>query len=63
MTASLANALRLAEGLEVVPAYRSPYAELLKELRELATAAAEQTALVLGLTEQARLRGIVGGAE
>lgn len=38
MTASLANALRLAEGLEVTTGWNSPYAELIKELRELLAA-------------------------
>lgn len=63
MTATIQNALRLAEGIDTTPENYRGVGELIKELRELATAAAEQTALVLGMTEQARLRGFVGGAE
>ncbi|WP_426940280.1 hypothetical protein [Pseudarthrobacter sp. S6] len=54
MTATVAHALRLAEGLEVSTGWNSPYAELLAELRELAAYATEQTAIYERKTEQAR---------
>lgn len=54
MTATIANALRLAEGLEISTGWNSPYAELLKELRELADYALEQTAIYESKAEQVR---------
>lgn len=58
MTATPSNALRLAEAIPVTGENYRTVAELLAELRELASSVAEHTALVLGITEQARLRGV-----
>lgn len=59
MSASIGNALRLAEGLEVAPGYERGRHELVNELKQLATEAAERTALFLGMTEQARMLGTI----
>lgn len=59
MSASFTSALRLAEGLEVAPGHEPGRHELIAELKQLAAQAAEQTALFLGLTEQAKMLGHV----
>jgi len=63
MSASISHALRLAEGIDTTPENYRTMRELIKELRELAAATAEQTLVVLGITEQARMRGKVAGVD
>ena len=59
MSASIGNALRLAEGLDVAPGHERGRHELVAELRQLAAQAAEQTSMFLGMTEQARMLGSI----
>lgn len=59
MSASFTSALRLAEGLDVAPGHERGRHELVAELKQLAAQAAEQTAMFLGMTEQAKMLGSI----
>lgn len=53
------SCLRLAEGLEVAAGHERGRHELISELKALAAHTAEQTALFLGMTDQARMLGYI----